>query len=130
MNKDWKWWVGYDEEAYTTQCATRSEAVQIAREEYGGAWIVEATNPPEIKLSWFFDAEQFLDQAEDQAWDSYANHDSPEALFELTEEQLGELQTTVRNAISQWEAERGLKFTSWQFGQMCPPEYIRGEVET
>lgn len=40
--ENWSWWVGRDDERFTTECESRDEAVYIAREEYEGAWIIEA----------------------------------------------------------------------------------------
>jgi hypothetical protein len=74
-NDQWKWWVGHDEERYTTECDSREEAVQIAKEEFEGAYIVEAIQANNIRLSEYFDATTFMENADENAWN---DHGDPE----------------------------------------------------
>ena len=126
---NWRWWVGYSEERYHTECDTRDEAVRIAKEEQDGGYICEAIKPANLELLKFFDADRFLEDAEDQAYDDYGDPDGGEALFEVSLDQTKELQSAVRAAIKKWQDENGLVFTSWQFEKMRNEEFIPAPEE-
>ena len=122
----WKWWVGRDDERYTTECDTRDEAVYIAREEYEGAWIIEAKRTAGIKLSGYFDAYQFIEGAEDQAYDDHADEEIGDPVFEMKLEHIAELQDVVRAAIDEWQAKHGLVFQGFKFAASRNQEWIAG----
>ena len=111
-DENWKWFVGSDEEAFHTECATKDEAIKVAL-DYGGAYIIEAIPCGELRLSSYFDADYFLDTANDDAYD-LANPDG-DPLFDATKEQEADLQAMVRDAIDAWQSKHGLKFKGWSF---------------
>lgn len=117
----WKWYVGSCEEEFHTTCDTREEAVEIAQ-EYGGAWIIEATKDPDLKLSAYFDTDRFLENAEDSA-DDLKGPDC-EALFYVTFDQGNDLEAVVRAAIDDWQAKHSLKFVPWVFVQTRNLQWI------
>lgn len=125
MSDKWDWWVGSSEERYSTQCGTREEAVEIAREEYDdGAWIVEAQGPAYLKLSEYFDADGFIEMADERAFDDHADEENPDALFETTPEQNADLQAAVRAAIDAWQERHDLTFRGFKFQAMRNGEFI------
>lgn len=125
-NEKWSWWVGSSEERFDTECDTREEAEAIAREEYEGAWIIEAQKPDSILLSKYFDAESFLERADERAWDYHGDPEGDAAVFEDAWKELAALQEMVRAAIDQWQEKHGLIFTSWKFSATRNLEYIPG----
>lgn len=78
-NENWSWWVGHDEERYHTECDTRQEAVRIATEEQDGGYICEAVKPGNIELSEFFDADRFLEEADERAYDDHGDPEGGDA---------------------------------------------------
>ena len=123
---DWKWYVGHYEETFTSgPYDTRDEAVQIARDEYEGAWIIEAYKRP-LKLSSFFDEDRFLEDAEEDCSD-LGNEDG-DAIFYVTDAQAHDLVTRVRATIDQWQLDHGLVFMPWIFTGQRNLEFINGEM--
>ena len=122
----WSWWVGKDDERYTTECNTRDEAAMIAREEYEGAWIIEAKKPDNILLSAYFDVFRFIEDAEENAYEDHADEDAGDPIFDVTPEQISDLQTMVRAAIDDWQARHGLVFQGFKFSASRNGEWISG----
>ena len=121
---DWKWYAGSNEEEFHSgPFDTREEAI-IALDGYGG-FIIEARKSL-LSLSKFFDARGFLDQAEEDAWE-HANENG-DLVFDVTNEQVVNLETRVREAIVQWQDEHNLVFVPWFFSQSRNLERIDGEV--
>lgn len=120
----WTWWVGHDDERYTTQCDSRDEAVQIAQEEFDGAHIVEAKKPANLKLSQQFDIELFLERAEEAAWEEHADEGSDDPVYDVSEDQKAALLERVRSAIDDWQMSHGLKFQGFKFSAQRNEEYI------
>ena len=124
QDTEWKWWVGHDEEHYTTECDTRGEAIQVALEEYEGAWIVEAKKPPNLVLSDFIGVESLIESAEESAYEDYADpHGNP--LFLVTPEQETELRSKVKAAVDMWQEDNKLIFSSYKFYDQRRCEYIQ-----
>ena len=123
-DEEWVWWVGRDDERYTTQCDSREEAVQIAQEEYEGAHIVEAQKPASLKLSQQFDVDWFLEYAEDRVWDEYADPDGGDPVFDMSKEQKADLLEKVRGAIDGWQSLQKLTFQGFRFSAQRNEEYI------
>ena len=123
---DYKWYVGSSEELFNTgPLDTREEAVHIAKEEYEGAWIIEAYKRP-VDLSNYFDVDFFLENAEEAVYDMGNEDDIP--VFDITHQQAAHLQAVVRTAIQQWQAEQNLVFLPWAFTDQRNLEFIDGEV--
>lgn len=123
---DWKWYVGYHEEEYSSgPYETRAEAVQIAKEEYEGGWIIEAYKRPE-SLARYFNANNFLEHAEEAAYD-LAN-ESGDPIFDPTGPQIDDLETRVRATIEKWQADHKLEFIPWTFTGQRNLERIDGEM--
>lgn len=127
--ENWKWWVGFNEETYHTECDTREEAAYIAREEYEGGWIIEARKPSNIPLEKYFDAERFLEDAEDRAHDYYGDPETGDPVFDITAAQIDDLDTMVRETIGAWQKKHSLVFTGWAFTASRNSEYIPGPDE-
>lgn len=126
---EWRWYVGKDEERYTTECVDRDEAVYIAREEYEGAHIIEACKPVNIPISGYFHAGRFIEYAEDAAYDVHADPESGEPVFDLEPEQMADLQAMVRAAMDEWQAKHGLTFQGFAFSASRNGEYIPAKEE-
>lgn len=125
-NETWSWWVGHDEERYHTECETREEAVQIARDEYEGGWIIEATQEPDIQLSDYFEIDDFLDRAEDRAFDNHGDPEGDQTIFDLSKEDQSSLEEQVRKAIREWQDNAGIVFSGWRFTASRNSEYVPG----
>ena len=123
--KDWGWYIGCDEEIYTSGPETYDDAVRIAREEYEGAHICEAYKEP-VRLSKFFDAGYFLELCNEHAWDDYIGENG-DVLFDVTPEDCEALQLAVRTSIEKWQAERNLVFTPFMFSECRNHQYINAE---
>lgn len=125
--KDWGWYVGRDDEVYTSGPETYEDAVRIAREEYEGAHICEAYKAP-VPLASMFDAYDWLERCEEQVWDEYVGENG-DCLFDLTTEQIKSLQDTVRAAIEKWQTENGLTFMPFMFTEARNHAYISADAE-
>jgi hypothetical protein len=125
--KDWGWYVGRDDEVYTSGPETYEDAVRIAREEYEGAHICEAYKAP-VPLASMFDAHDWLEECEERVWDEYVGQNG-DCLFDLTPEQTKSLQNTVRAAIEKWQTENGLTFMPFMFTESRNHEYISAPAE-
>lgn len=124
----WSWWAGHSDEEYQHQCTTRDEAVYYAQNECNedGGHIVEAMKRP-LDLQTFFDADEFLDRANDSAYD-YQNPDG-DPIFEITLAQQADLEKQVRLAIAGWQAKHGLTFMPWTFTHQRNEEFIPAKVD-
>ncbi|TNE55193.1 MAG: hypothetical protein EP341_05430 [Sphingomonadales bacterium] len=123
-NEEWSWWVGSDEERYTTECGSKEEAVRIAKEEYEGAYIVEAIKPGNIPLSGYFDAHMFMERADENAWDDHGDPEGDMPVFDAPPDLRNDLQDMVRATIDAWQLKHGIKFTSFAFAASRNHEYI------
>jgi len=124
--KKWSWWVGKDDERYTTECETREEAVLIAREEYEGAWIIEARKPDSIPISKYFDVGRFIEDTEERAYENHADEEGGDAVFDVTADQIADLQDVVRAAMDQWQSKHGLVFQGFKFAASRNQEWVEG----
>lgn len=123
---NWKWYVGNDEAIYTSgPYDTREEAVQIARDEFEGGYIIEAYKLP-VELSAFFDANRFLEDAEELAYD--LTNELGDPIFDPTGAQIDDLEKRIRVAIKQWQEDHKLVFMPFMFTGTRNGEYINGEV--
>jgi hypothetical protein len=120
----WKWWVGHNEEVYTTQCDTREQAVEIAETQFEGGYICEAMMPDNIQLAGFFDVDSFLEGAEDTAYDDHCHPDTGSPIFDLNTDQKTELNITVKEAIRHWQERREIVFKGTLFSAQRNEEYI------
>lgn len=123
---DWKWYVGHSDEEYESgPYDTREEAVYIAREEYEGAYIVEAYKKP-IDLALHFQADWFLENFEDNNYD-LSNPDG-DPLIHTTPDQEKDLEAMVRQTIREWQQKHNLVFMPWFFTGARNEDYVNGEV--
>jgi hypothetical protein len=125
--KDWGWYIGRDDEVYTSGPETYDDAVMIAREEYEGAHICEAYKAP-VQIASLFDAHDWLERCEDQVCDDYIGENG-DVLFDVTPEDRDALQLAVRHAIKKWQAERKLVFTPFWFTETRNHQYINPEED-
>ena len=120
---EWKWYAGSSDEVFGHECDTREEAVYYAQNECReeGGYIVEACKKP-LSLAEYFDADNFLDHAEDAAYD-YASEDG-DLLFEVSVYQLADLEQAVRAALTEWQRRNELVFMPWRFTNQRNDEFI------
>lgn len=121
---DWSWWVGHDDERYTTECGSRDEAVQVAKNEYDGGYICEAKKPSNIKISRYFDGHMFAENAEDSASEDHGDPEGGDEIFKITPDQRKDMQIMVRAAMDAWQEKHGLTFTGFQFSASRNHEHI------
>ena len=127
--QNWKWWFGNNDEWYSTPCRTREDAVAEALANDGG-YICEALDHAPLKISAYFDAFLFMEQADDAAYDDHRNHERDELVFDATKDQIDDLQVMVRAALDQWQEKHGLVFTSQLFKATRNREYISATEAT
>ena len=120
---EWKWYAGSSDEFFQHECDTREEAVYYAQNECReeGGYIVEARKEP-LSLAEYFDADNFLDHAEDAAYD-YASENG-DHLFEVSVYQRSDLEQAVRAAITEWQRRNKLVFMPWRFTNQRHDEFI------
>ena len=128
-DKEWTWWVGRDEERYTTVAGSREEAVRIAQEEYEGAYIVEAMGPPQLRLRSFFDVDLAMERADEAAYDDHGDPEGGLPVFEVKPEQLKDLKEFVGAAIDAWQDKHELKFHGWAFQATRNHAYISADED-
>jgi hypothetical protein len=124
---NWEWYVGHTDESYSSgPFATREEAVQVAKEEFEGGYIIEAYKQP-LDLPAFFEVDRFLEDFEDNNYEHGSENGDP--LIDISPAQEKELEEMVRQAIKNWQTRNGLVFLPWAFTDTRNEEYIHGEVE-
>jgi hypothetical protein len=128
-NQHWSWWVGHDDERFHTECDSREEAVRIAKEEHDGGYIVEAMKPGNIALSSYFDADMFVENADENAWENHGDPEGGDTVFDVPPDLRNDLQDMVRATIDAWQKKHNLTFTGWQFSASRNHEYIPGPTE-
>jgi hypothetical protein len=116
-NADGFWWTRDTETYHGGPCATREEAIRDAINDgdldVGDVVTTEWCTIRHIALSQSFDADSFLEGAEDGAED-FSNEDG-EPVFDVSGEQKADLQVMVRAAIDEWQKKHNLGFSSWYF---------------
>ena len=99
--QEYFWWAGRDDENFTVgPCSTREEAIERGNEDFDeGFYIVEAYQRP-VDFAEMFNADDAIARwLEDD--DQVCTEDG-EAPFDLTADQLHDLQTSVRLTIRNW----------------------------
>lgn len=125
MMNEWKWYAGSNEETFSEgPFDTREQAIS-ALDGYGG-YVILARRVPQ-RLSQFFDADTFLENAEDSACDM-ANEDG-DPLFDISSDQQADLEARVRAAIEAWQYAHGLTFEPWSFTGTKNLERVEGDEE-
>ncbi len=108
---EWKWYSGPDQETFTGgPFNTREQA--IAELDGEGGYVILARKVP-VRLSGYFDASDFLERAEEAAYEM-AN-ESGDPIFDPTKDQIDGLQYCVRSAIEAWQHAHNLTFIPWAF---------------
>jgi hypothetical protein len=124
---NWQWYVGYSDESYSGgPYDTREEAVQIAKEEFDGGYIVEAYKLP-IDLARHFEVDRFLEDFEDNNYE-LGNFEEGGPIIDITKDQAKDLEEMVRNTIADWQKKHNLVFMPWAFTDSRNEEFIRGEM--
>lgn len=119
---DWKWYAGANEEEFHSgPFDTRQEAVDALDGE--GGYVIEACKRP-MDLASFFEIEQFLDYAEQDAYEM-AN-ESGDPLFDVPTALAQELQRQIQDTIRRWQAQNNLVFIPWAFSHSRNLEPIHG----
>jgi hypothetical protein len=111
MMEEWKWYAGSNEETFEHGPFDTREQAIAELDGYGGYVIM--ARKVQLKLSQYFDAATFLENAEDDAYDM-ANEDG-DPIFDMTSDQQADLQARVRAAIEGWQYAQGLTFIPWGF---------------
>lgn len=126
LNK-WQWYVGHDEEFYTSgPYDTRDEAAYIAREEYGGGYIVEAKRCA-LELSKEFGVGAFLERTEESNYEF--QNENGDLVFDVPTGAQSRLEVCVRAAIAQWQKDEALTFVPWAFSAQRNEEWIEGAID-
>lgn len=119
------WWVGHSPERYQIKCPSRELAVQVASESADGAFIIEATERRDIRVSSYFDGPSFVLDADEAAWHEHGDPNGDEPIFMVTLEQCIDLQQHVRCAIDEWQRKHNLVFEGCVLNAVRDPEHIR-----
>lgn len=121
MNEqEWKWYAGPDGETFTVgPLNTREQA--IAELDGEGGYVILARKVP-IRLAQYFDASEFLESAEERAYELANEYGDP--LFEVGSDEQADLEVRVRAAIDAWQYAHGLKFMPWSFSETKKLEKI------
>ena len=124
------WWAGQDDEHYIVgPCSTREEAIELGKENFDeGFYIVEAYLRP-VDFSEMFDADEAVERWLEN--DEQLSTEDGEAPFDLTTDQLHDLQTSVRVAIRNWAIRNSLdKLTVHWFEGQRNEERIPAHTES
>lgn len=120
---EWKWYSGSDQEAFTDgPFDTREQA--IAELDGHGGYVIMARKFP-LRLSKYFDAAGFLEDAEEAVYD-LCNEDG-DPIFDISNNQHADLEARVRATIEAWQDESGLTFIPWGFSGVKGLERIQGD---
>lgn len=127
---DAQWWWGYsDDGGFYGPYDTRDIAIaQALIETDEGFYVCQASRHDPQKLSDYFRADTFLEDADLEA-DELLNPDGDDPLFDLTDEQTKDLQAVVRAAIDAWQERRKLVFYPWAFKWQGEVTWIEGQPE-
>lgn len=127
---DAPWWWGRNDERFTGPFRTRDEAISEARHDdlHMGFYIVQAELHDPLRLSDCFEADRFVEMAEDDVYDM-RDHESDDAIFDIGEIAMEDLQATVRAAIGAWQEKHGLIFNPWAFKWQGVSEWFAPEEE-
>jgi hypothetical protein len=118
------WWAGSDDEHYTIgPCRTRQEAIDEANDSFdGGFYIVEAYQRP-VDFGLMFHADDAIERWTED--DEQLSDEDGNLCFDLSGEQVQELQTEVRATIRAWAARHGLdKIKLYWFAGQRNEEFI------
>lgn len=110
-HQEWKWYAGRNEETFSEGPFDTREQAIAELDGYAG-FVLLARKVP-LRLSQFFHADTFLENAEDSAYDM-ANEDG-DPLFDISSDQQADLEARVRAAIEAWQYAHGLTFEPWSF---------------
>lgn len=109
--QEWKWYSGSNEETFEYGPFDTREQAIAELDGYGG-YIVLARKVP-LRLSGYFDADTFLENAEDSAYDMANENGDP--VFDISSDQQADLEARIRAAIEAWQYAHNLTFMPWAF---------------
>lgn len=124
---EWMWWAGSNDECFSIgPVSDREGAIAEGRDAWSGDgfYIVEAKKPENLKLSAYFDADTFVENADENAWEDHGNPDGGDPIFDITNSQRADLLVSVRAAIDTWQDRHSLKFQGWCFSAQRNDEFI------
>lgn len=111
-------------ETYHGGSATKEGAIQEGRDDDPDSpFTVAQCHTHVLKLSDFFDAEDWLDGVNDGPTDDDTGEDG-DPIFDPPKEAKADLQVMVREAIDAWQVKHGLRFKSYWFWECCDEEAI------
>ena len=136
MTEVWKWWASRDGETYYVgPCDSRDHVISDAREsgfaEDGEDFhICEAKQDP-IDFSVYFDADGFLEGADEGAMDDYGGENGPDTFSDdISKEQMHDLEQCVRLTISRWQKRHSIAPKPWVFTSQRNEETITNLEKT
>ena len=109
--QEWKWYAGSNEETFEYGPFDTREQAIAELDGYGG-YVIMARRVS-LRLSKYFDADTFLENAEDRSCDM-ANEDG-DPVFDIDSDHKADLEARVRAAIEVWQYANGLTFIPWAF---------------
>jgi len=123
---DWKWYWGTNEENYNGPFETRDGAIyEGLSEDNDKIFIVEARKD-NINLSEEFRIKTWLYEVEDSLYsdDRGGDPNGSGHFSKLTDDQVEDLQSSVRKAISEWQSRHKLVFDPWFFTEQRNEEVV------
>ena len=121
----WRWWVGYDEEIYREDFATREEAIAYAK-RCDFAYVAECQQQD---FSLEIEADDVLDRLADWQYDLIGEGD----FIDTTKEQRADLSDRLTRVMYEWARDHNICLTAWSFGGLrnrervdAPEPAIRG----
>lgn len=109
-------------EYYTGGFATKEEAEgEAAGDDPDRVYTIAYCHTHVLKLSDFFDADDWLERLADGGTDDYTGEDG-DPVFDMSKKDEQDLQKLIRAAIDTFQVQRGLRFKSYWFWK-CVQEY-------
>ncbi|WAP67203.1 MazG-like family protein [Jiella pelagia] len=143
---EWRWYhaPSEDGEAFFGECATREEAIAVARgdlhwldaEDDGtGRWvasfhIVEAAREP-LRLSRYVVVDSILEQAEERSSEDeerVGECDAEAAFFAATPQQEADLAARIEQVCDAWQAEHGIFYRPYVFSHTRNGETVTVDI--
>jgi hypothetical protein len=132
------WWVGPNEEWFTSECATLEEAVAEAQSSEDGAWVVQATRW-NVALSGIAFSGESIDMLLDLGFDD-DNEDFCEtfgddtgnhqvAIPVITPEQKAQLLKRLKRTMDLWQMENKIFLPSTVFARTANQEWIDAKTD-
>lgn len=121
----WQWYAAHDDEGPASGPYTTREAAIAAARAEGNRVIYQALPPAKLELAAYVSVDCMIEQAEASAQDDHGNADWSDALiFDLSKDQLTDLDDALRDAINAWQDAQNLEFKGCVFEDMRALEWL------